>query len=122
MRRPALPKNIAQLSAGYRIISQPQPGYFRLKLVKHGPWVPARIYWCDHEPGQPDNKLDSRRYLAASIGDWEADIFEVWERGTRTDEAEYLWHMEKRVWAKGSRQPEANPHHPVDLSNLPSVF
>lgn len=36
----------------------PAPRYFLMRLKRYGPLVPARLWWCDHEPGHPENKLD----------------------------------------------------------------
>jgi hypothetical protein len=38
-----------------------RPSYFLLRVTRHGPLVPARLWWCDSEPGNPDNKLDRGR-------------------------------------------------------------
>ena len=35
-----------------------RPQYFMLRIQRHGPLVPARIQWLDHEPGEPDNPRD----------------------------------------------------------------
>lgn len=122
MRRPAKPKDIAQLLVGRRTLDQPRPGYFRLKLVRHGPWVPATIRSCQHEPGEPENILDRPPYLVATIGDKDADPYTVWERGDRITEAEYRWRLALREWARGTRQPEATPTRPADIATLPSIF
>ena len=36
-----------------------RPQYFMLRIQRHGPLVPARIQWLDHEPGEPGNPRDS---------------------------------------------------------------
>jgi len=35
--------------------------HFLLRVTRYGPLVPARLWWCDSEPGVPDNKLDRGR-------------------------------------------------------------
>jgi len=35
--------------------------YFLMRVARHGPLVPARLWWCDHEPGVPENRLDRGR-------------------------------------------------------------
>ena len=50
--------------------------YFLLRVTRYGPLVPARLWWCDSEPGVPDNKLDRGRlslYPRADIAGVESD-------------------------------------------------
>ena len=50
--------------------------YFLLRVTRYGPLVPARLWWCDSEPGVPDNKLDRGRlslYPRADIGGLEVE-------------------------------------------------
>jgi hypothetical protein len=122
-RKPALKPHIGQLLARRRGSSEPEPGYFRLRLVKGGPWVPARITWCDHEPDNPENILDTGPYLAATIGARDVDPYYIRERGTRIDEAEYRWRMDLWNWALANPgAPEATPDQPVDLRRKPALF
>lgn len=63
-------------------IMQP-PAYFVLRVVRDGPLVPARLWWCDHEPQEPDNKLDRGRlsvFPRADIADVEVPPEELIER------------------------------------------
>jgi hypothetical protein len=42
-----------------------------MRVARHGPLVPARLWWCDHDPADPANKLDRGRlslYPRADIG------------------------------------------------------
>lgn len=135
MRQPALPLNIAQLTAGRRIISEPEPCFMRLKQVRGGPWIPAIIwlpcpliepipYELTPDPEDWCRPTDRPRVLRARIGDAEASPYEVWERGYKIFQAEYLWRLALREWAvtHAREQPEANPRQRVDLGRLPSLF
>jgi hypothetical protein len=42
-------------------MTAPRPRHFLMRLRRDGPLVPARLRWLDHEPGEPDNKLDRGR-------------------------------------------------------------
>jgi hypothetical protein len=50
--------------------------HFLMRVARYGPIVPARLWWCDSEPGVPENKLDRGRlslYPRADIGGVETD-------------------------------------------------
>jgi hypothetical protein len=52
---------VAERVRDYLLDRQPErlvPGYWQVRLHRRGPWVPARSYWADHEPGNPENKRD----------------------------------------------------------------
>src|SRR5215831_8884022 len=88
LRRPLLP----------RYAGHPEPGWFRLRLVRRGVWVAALIWrpcpWVNPEvaldtPGEDEwcRPAERSRPLRAVIhggaqgSDWEVDPMEVWERG-----------------------------------------
>jgi hypothetical protein len=123
-RLPKLPPNIAQLQRGVRHPAWPEPGWFKLRLARRGPWIPAIIERIDHEPGNPENILDTGPILVATIGDRDADPLEVWERGSTITEQEYRWRLALRDWANAHapEQPEAKPHKEARLDKLPSLF
>lgn len=119
-----------------RVAIAPEPGYFRLKLVRRGPWVPA-IIWRPCPLILPDIleatapgpeqwccPAERSRPLRARIGEDEADPFEVWTRGSDIDAREYAMRLARRDWAVrfAPAQPEANPKQPADLAKLPSLF
>jgi hypothetical protein len=149
-RKPALPSrriplDIAKRFAGLpsydrpkeiRVIGEPEPGYFKLRLVRKGPPVPA-IIWrpCplilpdlieETAPG-PEDWLwatERARPLRARIGNDEACPFEVWERGQIIGAREYAVLLARGKWAMrfAPAQPEANPRAAVVLDRLPSLF
>jgi hypothetical protein len=118
-----------------RIASEPQPGYFKTRLVRRGVWVPA-IIWLpcplilpeplDQTPGPEDwcCPTERPRLLRARIGHDEADPYDVWVRGSDITAAEYAWRLARGDWAKrfAPAQPEANPKKPANLAQLPSLF
>src|SRR5215471_4791018 len=56
-------------------------GYFMLRWNRSTAEVPAWVYQCDHEPGNPENKLDrsprSSPYWVAIIGGRNVDPLDV---------------------------------------------
>ena len=57
--------------------------HFVLRVVRGGPLVPARLWFCDSEPGVPENKLDRGRlslYPRADIGGVEVEPEQLADR------------------------------------------
>lgn len=65
-----------------RQIDQPQPGYFRMRLVRKGPWVPARI------------RMSAFTGLVAEIMGAPADVDDVWTSGQFISQDDYEWMMD----------------------------
>jgi hypothetical protein len=118
---------------GIRQVGRPEPGFFKLRLVKGGPFVGARIeYGPTRDPltGEP---LDRSWHYAADINGFvdqnprpepNDDVWKVWEFGQRIDEAEYRFLIADREWAAkhAPELPEATPRKPVDLRQIPIPF
>jgi hypothetical protein len=134
-RLPTPPLDIAQLQRRPRNLGSPQPGYFRLRLRRGGPWVPALIWLpCPfivplplEETPAPEEWCrphDRSRVLRGRIGDRDVDPSEVWERGYTIDAKEYHWRLGLAEWATrhAPDQPEANPRQRAALERLPSLF
>jgi len=58
--------------------------HFLMRVARHGPLVPARLWWCDHGPADPpDNKLDRGRlslYPRADIAGVEVEPEQLADR------------------------------------------
>lgn len=135
-RRP-FPQTLQRLLATPRIAGTPEPGFFRLKLVRGGPWVPALIWRpcpmvipeplsVEDTPAPEDwcRPTERSRPLRARVGDREADPGEVWISGMWTTPQEYYWRLKLRKWAVESApdEPEAKPRQAVDLTRSPALF
>lgn len=110
-----------------RRLDRPEVGFWTVRLVSGGPAVPARIFWAQttHEPGNPENRMERSRFLAAEIGGEVAEVDDVWlRRGTPITEAEYCFRVAEMQWAKAHApiEPIANPRRRVDLSAMPLPF
>lgn len=117
-----------------RRIDEPEPGYFKIRLVRKGPWVPARIR---HEPipcpdtGQP---LDRSYLWHAEIAGIHhappdrdparAGVFRIWLFGKRITEDEYRKLRDKKDQAErhDPQAPELTPEQPVDLGRMKPLF
>jgi hypothetical protein len=105
-----------------RRVDLPEPGWFKLRLVKGGPYVPAMItrewgQWGAIIDGQPGNIFAPDPVLAT-------DVFRIWHSGIRIEHAEYLHMLEVSRWAKehAPDDPAADPTKPISLNRRPSVF
>lgn len=95
--------------------NQPQSGFFRRKLIKDGPYVPARI-WIDRTTrailcevdGQPADPLDQWTFLA----------------GRPVSEADFRFMVAHAAWARqhSPTSPNANPDQPIDPITSPLPF
>jgi hypothetical protein len=86
--------------------------------------VPARIWWCPHEPGNVENILELP-VLAAEIAGQPADPVHVWQMRKRPiDEAEYKFRVADQVWLRLARpdDPKSNPRAKVDLKTMRAPF
>lgn len=79
-----------------RRIDQPEPGYFRMRLVRKGPWVGARIWFG----------VVTQRLLAEVNGQ-PASVDDVWTSGEMISLADYQWLMD---------HPPADPMQPQHIS------
>ena len=109
-----------------REIANPEPGFFRIKLTKGGPWVPAIIYRpcpIEFEP-QTFQPVDRHYRLVAEVDGKLVDMSRVWTSGERITMAEYLFLTADHAWARLYRPdlPEANPERPIDFNTLSPPF
>ncbi len=108
----------------------PVPGYYRIKLVKGGPFVGAEIKY--EPPLDPvTGEVLDRSWLWRAIIDGVAEpirgyqptrkVWWIWERGEMIDEAMYRFLLEDRAWARkwAKSSAEANPTKTVDLGQEP---
>lgn len=112
------------------------PGYWQIRLHRNGPWVPARTYWCDHEPGVPDNKLDRwpLPYLAGELIGDPADPVDIlaarWRRPLvawvgLTITQEYAFQVElcrhAAEYESAAREPLAQPRRAANLRSMKAI-
>lgn len=113
-------------------IDRPQPGHFKTRLVKRGPWVPALIYRpCPMVPPEIDigpedwcQPMDRYSPLEAMINGTPASVDRVWLGGPVIDAAEYAYLIADATWEVEHQPdgPKANPTVAMDLSRAPVLF
>lgn len=102
--------------------SEPQPGWYRRRLITGGPWVAARIWW--HQVVDPaTGELTEPEELQCEVDEKDRDPFDQW--GWLADNpisaVRYCEMIAKKQWA-GSNDPTnpvLNPEQPVDLARRP---
>lgn len=104
-----------------RATQVPQPGHWMIRCCRLCPEVAARIWFCDHEPGFPENKVD-QPYLQGQIGLELVDPIEIWTSPKREIipalfDREIEWHR----WAAKNRpsHPEHNFRKAVAKAAMP---
>lgn len=107
-----------------RFSHDPQPGFFKTRLVKGGPWVPALIYRpCPIDPSTGVH-VDRHYHLEARIGERPASVDHVWMTCRPIPRRDWLYMSDLSAWAGlyEPEAPEANPFDSVDLDTLPPSF
>lgn len=117
--------------------------HFILRGVRHGPLVPARIWLCDHDPADAENKLDRgnlsvypraeidgkdvdpdwlQRDRLMSPTDWRpAYAVGHWKYAQPISEAEYRYQIAHRDWRRQARpsDPTLDARARIEPAQLP---
>lgn len=102
---------------------EPQCGWYKTRLAKGGPWVPARI-WMYQPTDAETGELDGDETLQCEIdGRW-ADAGDkwIWLCQHPITEAEFNYLTAARQWAQENApdEPLANPRQRVDWLKVPT--
>lgn len=99
----------------------PEPGFYRLRLVRRGPYVPARIVleeglWQVILNGAPSGKHEHPWAIA-----W---MHKVWPYAETIMESDYDYMLAYAQWAEkhAPEDPAARPNEPIDVTTLPPPF
>lgn len=116
-------------------IDAPQIGFFRTRLVKGGPYVPARIHrpcHCTVNGGDANTEhpwrdtCDRHPPLQGEQDGKPISAFALWPRviGSEITEAEYRFMTADAEWcrAHAPQEPAANPGQRLDLRSQPPIF
>ena len=105
-----------------REIARPQAGFFQIRLVRKGPFVPSRIFVSDGLWGVIINGDECGNRVEDPILNYH--ISRVWEHGVRIEEVEYDNLLLIALWAPENApdRPEAKPNEPIILSEMRSIF
>lgn len=100
---------------------EPQCGWFKRRLVKNGPFVPARI-WLDADVDEAGELISDERFQCEVNGQW-ADAENQWQWlcGEPITEQEFYFLTASIAWteAHAPHEPMANVRQPIDWSRVP---
>jgi hypothetical protein len=101
-------------------LGPPEPGFYRMRLVKAGPWVPVKIWLEDGDRDPETNELMSDQVLRAKVGDKERDPLKIWTSLWDITEEEYYFLLSRAQWAVAHdpTAPEANPKRPIRQTDV----
>ena len=115
-----------------RPIDDPRPGFFRLRLVKNGPFVGAELRYGPPRDPETGGIMSERSYQWETLVNGKlvsepspdpvkAGVFRVWLSGTQIEEPEYRYLIADREWCErhAPAAPEANPTASIQLAELP---
>lgn len=101
--------------------NEPQVGWYKRRLVKGGPWVPARIWLVQHIE---DGCLVGDSSIQCEVNGKYADAEQEWTWLCRNpiSEAEFNYLTAAIQWSRdyAPDEPMANPHQPVDWAAIPT--
>lgn len=107
-----------------RVLSDPQPGFFAVRMVKGGPRVAARIVRSVATDPMTGETLDRSPVTWAEIAGKPVEVDRVWMFGEVIDEAEYRRLTAVAEWARyfSPDDPAAAPDQRIDHLSTPIPF
>ena len=101
----------------------PHCGWFQTRVVRGGPWVPARI-WIEQEVCEETGELLSNECLKCEINGQLRDPYESWHWLYREpiDEAAFKYLMARKDYAEtwAHEEPAANAFTKLDWLRVPT--
>lgn len=104
-----------------RHAADPQPGFFRMRVVKGGPLVGAEIKHCGKLwEAWINGRMIRPPHEDASL----AGVYRIWLIADPVEEPEFRYLIDDREWfaCHEPTAPEARPGHPVNLSKQPADY
>lgn len=105
-------------------VNEPQPGYYRRRLVKDGPFVPCRI-WVEEERDEAGDLIADQKFFCLVNGR-AADAFDQWSwlASHPISEADYEFMTEDADWCRkyAPDDPKANPTKPIKARTTKPVL
>jgi len=97
-----------------RSIGKPEPGFYKRRLTKGGPWVAVRFFI---ENAVLRVEVDGRTHRAGQP----IDPYEEWPLCWPSNDREFAFFAMLREWAVKHQpnHPAARPEQPIDLNAIP---
>lgn len=114
-----------------RVLSEPRPGFFKMRRVRGGPFVGAEIRHGpapDPDTGEPLDRswlweaLVNGKHEREPAGDpLKAGVIMIWESATEITEREYRFLIADAEWCAkhAPDEPQAKPTEKVSIVDLP---
>ncbi len=93
----------------------PQCGWYKMRMVKHGPWVPAMI-WCDRDIDDETGELTRDEVFRGAVNGLKKDPVKIWTYLRAISREDYDKLVEYRLY-NSSMMDERKP---IDLSSQPT--
>lgn len=107
---------------GQAVPEEPQCGFYMRRLVRGGPWVPAKI-WREKEFDPETGSATGREWLRCQVGERHRDPYAEWNALCQRpiERSAFNWENADFAHARLYRpdDPKANPAQPIDLLNSP---
>lgn len=107
-------------------LNRPVPGFYQCRLVRGGPFVPARIWWEHGDRCPETGELMSDDLLMCEVNSTAEDPYAWWERLAKRpiSEAKYRLMIKQRDWdaAFDSASPTVNTNRAIDLTAAKPIF
>ena len=107
-------------------------GFYKTRLVKNGPYVPAVIYQsCPVMPCNDDvatsewfSPLERSRPLQALVDGQADDVEKLWVFGEPIEQLEYDFMMKNAEWCRkyAPKDPIAQPYRSMNYNQIPILF
>jgi hypothetical protein len=112
-----------------REIDDARPGYFKVRLVKRGPWMPARLErdctctvngGVDEEVHAWIDTCDRHQRLRGEIDGMTVAVDRVWMWGEEITQAEHDYLVSSNEWDRenDATSPAARPREAIDLNTI----
>lgn len=104
-----------------RQIDDPQPGFFRMRLVKGGPYVPAAI---KKDGDMFYAEIDGQAFSAHHDPLKAHKVMDIWFSGREITKHEYEFMLAKSSFYKATdhKHPVSNPEKKINLEEFDWIF
>ena len=106
--------------------NKPIAGFYRMKLVRGGPWLAVKLWHGPPNDPETGEELDRSHRWQALLDGAEVEVWRVWPSCAvePISESDYGFMLANSAWVKqhSPEEPAANPSQPIDLMRAPSPF
>jgi len=113
---------------GNEMNDTPQPGHYKTRVVRNGPFVPARVWINVPERDEAGDLMDDEGLMMEVDGEFvngqHMDQKWLWMIGNPITKQEYDFMIADSDHAQKYRpgDPKSQPTKPIDLSTQPPIF